>query len=202
LAGAVSLGARSPGAGSSGSGSAAAGSEDAASLSTGPSGGYPIDDASSAAVPDVPNIYHPYVSEAGCPAIPATDPGTPAGDCALVGVWALNGPGGTGFIEFGTDGAYYGGGIPTNLAQSYAYDGAYTVAATDDGGVIGACTGGQCGPASLFHLRYSCGDGCNGEGIFTLQFQTGCAIAFMVETITNCTGTRHSLADQVVLVRQ
>jgi hypothetical protein len=105
-----------------------------------------------------------------------------------VGRWALNGTQGSqqisGVIEFNPDASYYGGPVGTDLSPSYAYDGSYAVS------------------GSTFHLIFSCGDGCNGEGFFDMQFQSACATAILNETITACTGTRLTLAGTVVLTRQ
>jgi hypothetical protein len=126
-----------------------------------------------------------------CPLVPPHDPGMLSGGCALLGRWSLNSSHGIvqsmGVIEFGSDGAYYGGPLGIDLSQTYAYDGAYLVDMSSGG--------------ATFHLLYSCGDGCNGSGEFKLEFQSGCAVAILQETITECTGNRKVMAGKVVLTR-
>jgi hypothetical protein len=88
-------------------------------------------------------------------------------------------------IEFGADGAYYGGPTGTDLTQTYVYDGAYSVS------------------GSKFNLIFSCGDGsCTGGGTFDLQFQSDCAVAILNEEGTQCTGNRTAVAGNVVLIRR
>jgi hypothetical protein len=54
-----------------------------------------------------------------------------------------------GVIEFGADGAYYGGPLGTNLDTTYVYDGSYDLGS------------GSSPESASFQLSYSCGDGCN-----------------------------------------
>jgi hypothetical protein len=107
-----------------------------------------------------------------------------------------------GVIEFDGDGSYYGGPSGTDLSQSYTYDGAYSY--YPDVNVSG----------SVFRLLNSCGDGCNGSAVFSLQFSglqsdaggggdlSECAVANLKEEATVCTGGRTSFAGNVVLTRQ
>ena len=145
---------------------------------------------------------HGPTRQAGtCPLIPPSDAGSvpvcvqnPTTCCTLVGLWALNSSHGIvqtmGVIEFNADGSYYGGPVGSDFSQTYAYDGAYRVS---PGGI-------DWGP--MFDLIYSCGDGCNGNGTFDLQFQNGCATAILTERTTACTGNRVAVAGNVVLIRQ
>jgi hypothetical protein len=124
-----------------------------------------------------------------CPLIPPSDPGTSGTECSLVGTWWLSSSHGivssSGVIQLDADGAYYGGPIGTDLTQTYAYDGAYSLG---DG---------------KFNLIYSCGDGtCVGSGWFALEFRSNCSVAILREESTWCTGDRTAVAGDVVLTRQ
>jgi hypothetical protein len=55
---------------------------------------------------------------------------------------------------------------------------------------------------STFNLLFSCGDGCNGSGMFDMQFQSCCDVAILNEQTTQCTGNRLAVAGTVVLTRQ
>jgi hypothetical protein len=128
-----------------------------------------------------------------CPPVTPRNLGMLPGPCSLVGRWFLNSSHGivhiVGVIEFDADGSYYGGPIGTDLSQTYSYNGAYSYNAS--------------GPAStVFHLLGSCGDGCSGEGYFSLTFQNGCASANLHESETRCTGDRIVVAGDVMLTRQ
>jgi hypothetical protein len=132
----------------------------------------------------------PTQQSGACPLIPPNNPGVPSCGCSLVGVWALNSNHGSeqgvGAIEFTPEGAYYGGPTGTDLSRMYAYDGAWSMS---EGG-------------SRFQLIYSCGDGCNGDGTFDVQFLSNCAVAILTERFTACTGTRIVVAGNVVLTRK
>jgi hypothetical protein len=123
-----------------------------------------------------------------CPLVPSSNPGALTGSCSLVGRWYLNGSHGSvqnmGLIEFEPDGAYYGGPPGIDLSEAYVYDGAYRVS------------------GATFELLFSCGDGCNGSGTFNVEFQSGCSLAVLTESVTMCTGNRNVLAGKVVLTRQ
>ncbi|HTQ47155.1 MAG TPA: hypothetical protein VMI75_30580 [Polyangiaceae bacterium] len=127
-----------------------------------------------------------------CPLVPASDPGTLQG-CSLVGTWTFSSWHGsvssTGVVLIDPEGGYYGGPTGTDLTQTYAFDGAYAV---DDG----AHDAG--GPT--FHLLHSCGDGtCSGEGVFQVQFRSGCDVVELTELVTACTGDRTAIAGHLVL---
>ena len=123
-----------------------------------------------------------------CPLVPASNPGNPIMGCSIVGVWTLVSSHGsvssTGTIEFDANGGYYGGPLGADVTQSYAYDGAYSVS------------------GSTFNLIESCGDGCVGSGMFSMQFNAGCALLILTETSTQCTGNRTAVAGTVILTRQ
>jgi hypothetical protein len=105
-----------------------------------------------------------------------------------VGVWTLVSSHGiissTGTIEFDANGAYYGGPLGADITQSYTYDGAYSVS------------------GSTFNLLYSCGDGCFGSGVFSMQFNAACTLLILTESLTQCTGSRTAVAGTVILTRQ
>jgi hypothetical protein len=130
----------------------------------------------------------PQAQAGNCPLVPPSDPGNGSAGCVLVGSWVLNSSHGDvrslGVIQFDADGAYYGGPPGTDLSQTYAYDGSYSVA------------------GSTFTLAFSCGDGCNGSGTFDMQFQNDCAVAILNERLTQCTGNRIAVAGNVVLTRR
>jgi hypothetical protein len=94
-----------------------------------------------------------------------------------------------GVIDFDAAGGYYGGPQGTNLDKTYVYDGYYTVSAGPSAGT------------AFFDLSYSCGDGCNGSGHFSLQFMS-CAVARLQEITTQCTGNRIVVAGTIILTRQ
>ena len=123
-----------------------------------------------------------------CPLIPPKAAANPGTGCTLVGRWSLSSFHGSvrsgGVIELNADGSYYGGPVGTDLSQSYSYDGAYVV------------------EGSTFNLISSCGDGCAGSGVFDLSFQNGCALAFLGERASECTGARGVIEGMVALARQ
>ncbi len=130
-----------------------------------------------------------------CPLVPASDPGTLQG-CSIVGTWTFDsshgGVSSAGVVLIGPAGGYYGGPPGTDLTQTYAFDGAYAV---DDGAYDAG------GPT--FHLLYSCGDGtCTGEGVFQVQFRSGCNVVELTELATACTGNRTAIAGHVILTVQ
>jgi hypothetical protein len=122
-----------------------------------------------------------------CPLVPAGPVSKPTGACSIVGTWSLASSHGaissTGTIEIDADGSYYGAPAGTDLAQTYTYDGAYTV------------------QGSYFKLSSSCGDGCTGSGTFAMTFQNDCTGATLQELGTECTGNRITVAGTVVLTR-
>jgi hypothetical protein len=97
-----------------------------------------------------------------------------------------------GVLLIDSEGSYYGGPPGTDLTQTYAFDGAYAV---DDGEYDAG------GPT--FHLLHSCGDGtCAGEGVFQVQFRSGCNVIELTELVTACTGNRTAIAGHVILTAQ
>jgi hypothetical protein len=138
---------------------------------------------------DFPPCPAPLPTDASdCPRVALHDPGNPSTGCSLVGTWSLSSSHGSvsssGVIEFKGDGSYYGGPVGTDLSQTYAYDGAYSVSGQE------------------FKLIYSCGDGsCFGAGWFSMEFRNGCSVAILHESATECTGNRTVVAGDVVLTR-